>query len=215
MKRHNLKRQHHRCSKSADLSKLNSKKTGIGENLALVVVDLAKGFIDPDSPLAFPCEELIKQNNILIDEFRKKSIPVIFTTTIYKDLFVASVFREKLPDLNILNPESGWSDFTNQIGPNDNELVIEKTHASAFFGTDLLMQLNDLQIDTVIITGVTTSGCVRATAVDSLQNNFFTVIVEDCVGDRNPESHAVNLSDISTKYADVISSKNLINIIKN
>ena len=197
------------------MSKLKSKKTGIGKNLALVVVDLAKGFIDPDSPLAFPCEELIKQNNILIDEFRKKSIPVIFTTTIYKDLFVASVFREKLPDLNILNPESGWSDFTNQIGPKDNELVIEKTHASAFFGTDLLMQLNDLQIDTVIITGVTTSGCVRATAVDSLQNNFFTVIVEDCVGDRNPESHAVNLSDISTKYADVISSKNLINIIKN
>ena len=197
------------------MSKLNSKKTGIGKNLALVVVDLAKGFIDPDSPLAFPCEELIKQNNILIDEFRKKSIPVIFTTTIYKDLFVASVFREKLPDLNILNPESGWSDFTNQIGPNDNELVIEKTHASAFFGTDLLTQLNDLQIDTVIITGVTTSGCVRATAVDSLQNNFFTVIVEDCVGDRNPESHAVNLNDISTKYADVLSSKNLINIIKN
>ncbi len=196
------------------MSKLNSKKTGIGKNLALVVVDLAKGFIDPDSPLAFPCEELIKQNNILIDEFREKSIPVIFTTTIYKDLFVASVFREKLPDLNILNPESGWSDFTNQIGPNDNELVIEKTHASAFFGTDLLMQLNDLQIDTVIITGVTTSGCVRATAVDSLQNNFFTVIVEDCVGDRNPESHAVNLNDISTKYADVLSSKNLINIIK-
>ena len=196
------------------MSKLNSKKTGIGKNLALVVVDLAKGFIDSDSPLAFPCEELIKQNNILIDEFRKKSIPVIFTTTIYKDLFEASVFREKLPDLNILNPESGWSDFTNQIGPKDNELVIEKTHASAFFGTDLLTQLNNLQIDTVIITGVTTSGCVRATAVDSLQHNFFTVIVEDCVGDRNPESHAVNLNDISTKYADVISSKNLINIIK-
>ncbi len=196
------------------MSKLNSKKTGIGKNLALVVVDLAKGFIDPDSPLAFPCEELIKQNNILIDEFREKSIPVIFTTTIYKDLFEASVFREKLPDLNILNPESGWSDFTNQIGPKDNELVIEKTHASAFFGTDLLTQLNNLQIDTVIITGVTTSGCVRATAVDSLQNNFFTVIVEDCVGDRNLESHAVNLNDISTKYADVLSSKNLINFIK-
>lgn len=196
------------------MSKLKSKKTGIGKNLALVVVDLAKGFIDPDSPLAFPCDGLISQNNKLIDEFRKKSIPVIFTTTIYKDQFEASVFREKLPDLNILNPESGWSDFTNQIGPKDNELVIEKTHASAFFGTDLLTQLNNLQIDTVIITGVTTSGCVRATAVDSLQNNFFTVIVEDCVGDRNPESHAVNLNDISTKYADVLLSKNLINIIK-
>ena len=196
------------------MSKLKSKKTGIGKNPALVVVDLAKGFIDLDSPLAFPCDELISQNNKLIDEFRKKSIPIIFTTTIYKDQFEASVFREKLPDLNILNPESGWSDFTNQIGPKDNEIIIEKTHASAFFGTDLLTQLNNLQIDTVIITGVTTSGCVRATAVDSLQNNFFTVIVEDCVGDRNQESHAVNLNDISTKYADVLSSKNLINIIK-
>ena len=197
------------------MSKLKSKKTGIGKNLALVVVDLAKGFIDSDSPLAFPCEELINQNNKLIDEFRKKSIPVIFTTTLYKDQFEASIFRKKLPDLNILNPESGWSHFTDQIGPKDNELVIEKTHASAFFGTDLLIKLNSLQIDTVVITGVTTSGCVRATAVDSLQNNFFTVVVEDCVGDRNPESHSVNLSDISTKYADVLSSKNLIKIIKN
>ena len=88
------------------MSKLKSKKTGIGKNPALVVVDLAKGFIDPDSPLAFPCDELISQNNKLIDEFRKKSIPIIFTTTIYKDQFEASVFREKLPDLNILNPES-------------------------------------------------------------------------------------------------------------
>jgi len=191
------------------LSKLESHSTGIGDYPALVVVDMCKAFIDSSSPLGFECDELIQANINLINKFRLNKLPVIFTTTIYRNASEASVFRSKIPALNILEPESDAITFIDDLAPLKDEILIEKKFASAFFQTTLTDSLLKIQADSIVICGVTTSGCVRATAVDSLQNNFPTTIAEDCVGDRDLDAHKANLYDLQSKYADVIHS-NLI-----
>ena len=191
------------------MSKLESHSTGIGDYPALVVVDMCKAFIDSSSPLSFECNDLIEANINLVNKFRLNKYPVIFTTTIYRNLSEASVFRSKIPALNILEPESDAVTFIDDLAPSKDEILIEKKFASAFFQTKLIDSLLNIQADSVVICGVTTSGCVRATAVDSLQNNFPTIIAEDCVGDRDLDAHKANLYDLQAKYADVIHS-NLI-----
>ncbi|MDA9204846.1 isochorismatase family protein [Gammaproteobacteria bacterium] len=191
------------------MSKLESHSTGIGDYPALVVVDMCKAFIDSSSPLGFECDELIQANINLVNKFRLNKLPVIFTTTIYRNASEASVFRSKIPALNILEPESDAITFIDDLAPLKDEILIEKKFASAFFQTKLTDSLLKIQADSVVICGVTTSGCIRATAVDSLQNNFPTTIAEDCVGDRNLDAHKANLYDLQSKYADVIHS-NLI-----
>ena len=191
------------------MSKLESYSTGIGDYPALVVVDMCKAFIDSSSPLGFECDELIQANINLINKFRLNKLPVIFTTTIYRNASEASVFRSKIPALNILEPESDAITFIDDLAPLKDEILIEKKFASAFFQTTLTDSLLKIQADSVVICGVTTSGCIRATAVDSLQNNFPTTIAEDCVGDRDLDAHKANLYDLRSKYADVIHSNSI------
>lgn len=191
------------------MSKLESHSTGIGDYPALVVVDMCKAFIDSSSPLGFECNELIQANINLVKKFRLNKFPVIFTTTIYRNPSEASVFRSKIPALNILKPESDAVTFIDDLAPSKDEILIEKKFASAFFQTKLIDSLHKMKADSIVICGVTTSGCVRATAVDSLQNNFPTTIVEDCVGDRDLDAHKANLYDLRSKYADVIHSNSI------
>ena len=181
----------------------------MGRSPALVVVDMCRGFIDPSSPLGFECDELIKSNIRLVNRFREINLPVIFTTTLYRDPSEASVFRSKIPALNILKPGSKETSFLPELSPGLAETLIEKKFASAFFDTNLAAVLHQMNVDSVVVSGVTTSGCIRATALDSLQNNFLTIVAEDCVGDRNANAHKANLFDLQAKYADVIDS-NLI-----
>ena len=192
------------------MSNLVSNPTGIGSSPALVVVDMCRGFIDPSSPLGFECEEVIKANIKLVQKFRAQKLPVIFTTTIYHDISEASVFRSKIPALNILEPESDAVSFIDELAPSLDEMIIEKKFASAFFDTNLAAYLQNLNIDSVIISGVTTSGCVRATALDAMQNNFLTIVAEDCVGDRDQDAHHANLFDLKAKYADVLPLNNIL-----
>jgi len=196
--------------KAIALSNLASNRTGIGSSPALVVVDMCRGFIDPSSPLGFECEEVIKANIKLVQKFRAQKLPVIFTTTIYRDISDASVFRSKIPALNILEPESDAVSFIDELAPLSDEIIIEKKFPSAFFDTNLAAYLQNLNIDSVIISGVTTSGCVRATALDAMQNNFLTTVAEDCVGDRDQDAHHANLFDLKKKYADVLPLKNIL-----
>ena len=191
------------------MSKLESHSTGIGDYPALVVVDMCKAFIDSSSPLGFECNELIQANINLVKKFRLNKFPVIFTTTIYRNPSEASVFRSKIPALNILEPESDAVTFIDDLAPSKDEILIEKKFASAFFQTKLIDSLHKMKADSIVICGVTTSGCVRATAVDSLQNNFLTTIAEDCVGDRDLDAHKANLYDLRSKYADVIHSNSI------
>jgi len=188
------------------LSSLESNSTGLGSSPALVVVDMCRGFIDPSSPLGFQCDELIQANIKLVDKFKQMNLPVIFTTTIYRDISEASVFRAKIPALNILKPGSEETSFLAELSPDSKDILIEKKFASSFFGTNLADDLRRMNVDSVVISGVTTSGCVRATALDSLQNNFLTTVAEDCVGDRDLNAHRANLFDLQSKYADVVLS---------
>ena len=192
--------------KTISLSTLESNSIGLGSAPALVVVDMCRGFIDPSSPLGFKCDELIQANIILVDKFREMNLPVIFTTTIYRDISEASVFRSKIPALNILKPGSEETSFLAELSPDSKDILIEKKFASSFFGTNLADDLRRMNVDSVVISGVTTSGCVRATALDSLQNNFLTTVAEDCVGDRDLNAHRANLFDLQSKYADVVLS---------
>ena len=192
------------------MSKLESYSTGIGDYPVLIVVDMCKAFIDPSSPLGFECNKLIEANINLVNKFRLKKYPVIFTTTIYRNPSEASVFRSRIPALNILEPESDTVTFIDELAPSKDEIVIEKKYASAFFQTKLTDYLLKIHADSVVICGVTTSGCVRATAVDSLQNNFPTTIAENCVGDRDLDAHKANLYDLQSKYADVIHSYSIL-----
>ena len=191
------------------MSSLDSQATGIGDSPALVVVDMCRGFLDPASPLGFECAELIAANIKLVDQFRKNNLPVIFITTIYRSDSEASVFRSKIPALNILVPGSREISFLDELSPEPGDLLIEKKGASAFFQTTLAENLHGMNVNSVIISGVTTSGCVRATALDSLQNNFLTIVAKDCVGDRDMAAHKANLHDLNIKYADIIHSNNL------
>ena len=192
--------------KTIRLSSLESNSTGLGSSPALVVVDMCRGFIDPSSPLGFQCDELIQANIKLVDKFKQMNLPVIFTTTIFRDISEASVFRAKIPALNILKPGSEETSFLAELSPDSEDIIIEKKFASSFFGTNLADDLRRMNVDSVIISGVTTSGCVRATALDSLQNNFLTLVAEDCVGDRDLNAHRANLFDLQSKYADVVLS---------
>jgi len=174
---------------------------------------MCRGFIDPSSPLGFECDELIQANIRLVNKFREMNLPVVFTTTIYRDTSEASVFRAKIPALNILKPDSEETSFLEELSPSSSDSLVEKKFASAFFGTNLARDLHDMHVDSVIVSGVTTSGCVRATAIDSLQNNFLTTVAEDCVGDRDFNVHQANLFDLQAKYADVIHSDKFVKLL--
>ena len=198
--------------KTIRLSSLESNSTGLGSSPALVVVDMCRGFIDPSSPLGFQCDELIQANIKLVDKFKQMNLPVIFTTTIYRDISEASVFRAKIPALNILKPDSEHTSFLAELSPDSKDILIEKKFASSFFETTLAADLRQMNVDSVVVSGVTTSGCVRATALDSLQNNFLTLVAEDCVGDRDLNAHRANLFDLQSKYADVVHSEQIFKL---
>lgn len=164
---------------------------------------MINGFTDPECPLGSHCPEVVAANIALIAVFRALGRPIFFTTVIYHDQSQASVFRQKVPALNVLTPESHWIKVDSAMGRRDSEPLIEKQWASAFHKTDLDHRLRDLRVDSLVVTGLTTSGCVRATVVDGLQNNYAVVVAKEACGDRNIEAHNANLLDMDAKYADV------------
>jgi len=182
---------------------LDKNTLGLTSHPALVVVDMIRGFTDPQCPLGTHCPEVVTANLQLLQAFRQKGLPIFFTTVVYHHDHQAAVFRRKVPALNVLQAESLWVDVDPQLGRRDSEPLIEKQWASAFHETDLDQQLKSLAVDSLVITGLTTSGCVRATAVDGLQNELQVVIAEEAVGDRNQQAHKANLFDLNAKYADV------------
>ncbi|WP_312256238.1 isochorismatase family protein [Stutzerimonas nitrititolerans] len=183
---------------------LQSNNLQTAERYALVLVDLSLGFTDPGlSPLASDCPQVVEANRQLIEAFRRRGWPVFFTTVAYDSPDQARVFREKLPSLNVLEAGSRLVEIDPRLAPRDGEPVLVKHWASAFFGTDLKAQLDAAGVDGVMVTGLTTSGCVRATAVDALQHDLRVLVPEEAVGDRNQEAHKANLFDLQLKYVDV------------
>jgi len=186
---------------------------GMGNKPALIVVDVVKGFTDPACPLGAEAEEVVAANASLMDAFHEAGLPVVLTTVIYRSDDEATVFRARVPALNLLTPDSEWVKFDPRLPLQDTDLQLEKRHASSFHGTNLDEWLKARSVDSVVVTGLTTSGCVRATAVDGLQNNYKVLVPREACGDRDPEAHNANLYDMNAKYADVVSLETVLNLL--
>jgi nicotinamidase-related amidase len=182
-------------------------RAGFGRRPALIVIDVNVGFTDPESPLVCDLEDTVEAICRLLDEARRAEIPVVFTTVSYTegDKRTAAAFIDKVPALLTLEAGSRWVEIDPRVAPREGEPVLNKLFASAFFGTALSSFLAANRCDSLIVTGASTSGCVRATVVDALQHGYRPVVPREAVGDRNPAAHAANLYDIDAKYADVLS----------
>lgn len=186
---------------------------GIGDLPALIVVDVVKGFTDPTCPLGSEADEVVAANVALMDAFHKADLPVVLTTVVYRSNNEATVFRARVPALNLLTPDSEWVRFDPRLPIAATDLQLEKRHASSFHGTDLDNWLKARNVDSVVVTGLTTSGCVRATAVDGLQNNYKVLVPREACGDRDAEAHEANLYDMNAKYADVVSLETVLELL--
>ena len=190
-------------------------KVGFGEKAALLIIDFIKGFTDTACPLGSNLDAEISATKQLLDAFRSQNLPVHFTTTAYDDAMVsAGVFVKKVPSLAHLKAGSSWIEIDDRLTPMAGEVVWTKQYASAFFGTALASALSAQKVDTLIVTGCTTSGCVRASAVDACQNGFLTNVIRECVGDRSASAHEANLVDLDAKYADVVSLAEVISYLE-
>ena len=185
-----------------------SARSGYGTRPALLIVDFINGFTDAGTGLGGDYGAELAVTAKLLAEFRARALPVFFTTVAYEPhLRDGGQFVAKIPALSILVKGSTWVKVDERIHPRPSEQVVLKKYASAFFDTRLDMELRGLGVDTLVIVGCTTSGCIRASAIDSMQNGFRTVVVRDAVGDRAQTPHEVNLFDIDAKYGDVVSSR--------
>lgn len=183
-----------------------ANRVGFGEKPALLIIDFINAFTDVSCPLGSNLDAEIEATKDLLNTFRHRNLPVHFTTTAYEEGFAsAGVFIKKVPSLSHLRQGTSLVEIDERLKPEPHETVWEKKYASAFFGTALASALIAQKIDTLIVAGCTTSGCVRASAVDSCQNGFRTIVVKNCVGDRSASAHEANLFDLDAKYADVCS----------
>ena len=190
---------------------LERHNVGLCKKPAIIIVDMVNGFTDPECPLGSACPDVVAANLLLLDAFRAAGLPIFFTTVIYRTAEQAKVFRQRVPALNVLEPDSHWVQVDSSLGRLAHEEIIEKRWASAFFGTDLAQKLQDSKVDSLVVTGLTTSGCVRASVLDGLQNDYPVVVPREAVGDRNHEAHTANLHDMHAKYADVVSIEDVLN----
>jgi maleamate amidohydrolase len=179
--------------------------SGIGARCGLVLVDFVNGFVDA-ALLGGPHVEAAADRAVpLLHAFRAAGLPIAHARVVFaEDGSNHNVFCIKMPALKALTEHAPASQIVENLAPKAGELVMRKTSASAFFGTGLAEWLRQGDVDTVVVAGCTTSGCVRATVVDAMQFNFRTVVIEDCVGDRALEPHLANLFDMGQKYADVM-----------
>jgi nicotinamidase-related amidase len=187
-------------------------RAGFGKRPALIVVDVNVGFTDPDSPLVCDLDEVVTAIARLLSEARRAGIPVVYTTVSYSepDRRTAAAFIEKIPALLTLEAGSRWVEIDSRIAPLSDEPVLNKLFASAFFGTTLAAFLAAEGCDSLIVSGASTSGCIRATVVDAIQHGYRVVVPREAVGDRNPAAHEANLYDIDAKYGDVVSVEEVI-----
>jgi maleamate amidohydrolase len=181
-------------------------RAGWGERPALIVIDVNVGFTDPASPLVCDLEAVVESIARLLGEARRAGIPVVYTTVAYDEAGkqTAAAFIDKIPALLTLEAGSRWTEIDERIAPEPGEPVLTKLFASAFFGTALSSLLTAQRCDSLIVTGASTSGCVRATVVDALQLGYRPIVPREAVGDRNSAAHEANLYDIDTKYGDVV-----------
>ena len=190
------------------------KPTGLGSRPALLIIDVqyrttgtvARPFWDSIKEFPTSCGDVawntVANIQPLLRLFRDKGFPVLYPHVAPKKAYDAGRLAAKVPSIMTI-PEKGY-EFVAEVAPIDGDILVPKRHPSAFFGTALVSYLIDLGVDTLVVTGCTTSGCVRSSVVDAFAYNFRIAVPEDCVYDRSRVSHAVNLFDMAEKYADVM-----------
>jgi len=186
-----------------------------GDRPAVVVVDLTNGFTDAGQPTGADLDDVVAHTRRLIDAAREAAIPVVFTTIAFdRARLGASAWLRKATGTRALVEGSPLVEVDARLQKRADEVLVTKHGASAFFGTDLSAILTSQDVDTVVITGATTSGCVRATAVDAVQSGFTVLVPRECVGDRARGPHEANLFDIDEKYGDVISVDDAVDYLQ-
>lgn len=204
-------------SESADLYKkagYGQKEVGFGKSPALLMVDFQNAFIGDEyvtgrSPFI---KEASEQTADLLALARIHGIPVIYTVVAYReDKWDIGNWKT---DISWITLQSHAAEVTPILSPIENEPIVIKKYPSAFFGTEVSTLLTTKGVDTVIVTGCTTSGCVRATIIDSFSYGFKTIVPEECVGDQSKEQHRSNLFDVNARYADVVSKKRVVAYFK-
>jgi maleamate amidohydrolase len=186
-----------------------------GQRPALLIVDVCMAYLDRDSPLYAGVEDALASNVRLIAAAREAGVPVIFTQVVYQAGGIdGGMFYRKVPALKAYLAGSPLAAFPPEIAPRSDEVVVTKQYASAFFGTSLAATLRSMGVDTVMVTGFSTSGCVRASTLDALQHGFAPFVIADACGDRDPRPHEANLFDLQAKYAEVIDESKAIAFIR-
>ena len=172
----------------------------------VLVVDMMRAYYDEDSPFCLPSDDSVVAAGQVVEAARSAGVPVLHTVVRYGPGGLdGGVFLRKVPALRLLIGDTVLGQPMPQVAPLPSEPVVVKQYASAFFGTTLASTLQSLGVDTVVIVGVSTSGCVRASAVDALQHGFVPLVVREAVGDREPAVHDASLYDLQAKYAEVVS----------
>jgi nicotinamidase-related amidase len=181
-------------------------RIGFGKRPALIVIDILQAFTNPDMPLGANLDSQIVASLALLEVARSKKLPILFSTVRYDDddLKDAGIWALKQKGVATLRAGTPGVEVDPRMGFRHGETLIVKKYASCFFGTDLVPRLLAHNVDTLVMTGCTTSGCVRATAVDACQNGFRPMVVREAVGDRSEAAHKQSLFDLDAKYADVV-----------
>jgi len=190
-----------------------SERTGFGKHPAILIIDMCRGITEPGK-MYIDMDAHIPRIASILDVARRIGVPVVFTTVAYHaDLADAGVFGKKVPLVQNLLYGSTLVDIDPRLPVLDTDHLLVKKFPSAFYGTNLQSMLTGLGVDTAVVVGNSTSGCVRATVIDSVSGGFRTIVPEDCVADRAQLSHQVNLFDMDAKYADVVSSEAVVSYL--
>jgi len=184
-----------------------------GDRPALLVVDLTEGFTDPSYPSGTNLDSVIRETNRLCAAARIISAPIIYTSIAFTpaELVDGTVtWLDKAPGMKVMKAGSPAVEIDQRLSVQSEDLVLYKKGASAFFGTRLSDYLKEHSVNTVVICGATTSGCIRASAVDAVQSGFSVLVPQECVGDRADGPHEANLFDIDAKYGDVVGVEDML-----
>lgn len=183
-----------------------------GAASGLVVVDMCRAYFEPDSPLFIDRAEVVDANIRLVAAARNAGVPVLWSRVEFEPGGAdGGIFYRKVGALSVFDRGGPLGSWVDGLAPLEADVVVAKQGASSFFGTGLDESLRTLGIDTVLVSGVSTSGCVRATALDACQHNFVPVVVADACGDRTDAVHDAALFDLSAKYANVEAIDDVIN----
>ena len=190
-------------------------RLGFGDTPALILVDFVQAYFDESCPLFADVEDALASALRIRTAARDAELPIVYTNVVYQAGGIdGGIFFRKAPVLENFvtgNPMGAWAEG---LEPAEGELVISKQYPSAFFGTSLDERLHGLGVDTLIITGLTTSGCVRATCVDAMCHGFGPMVVADACGDRHDSPHQANLFDMNAKYGDVVGEAEVIEYLR-